>query len=192
MPSRECFVGGVTVEAGKRLLQQSWSEQGRAEPSSLRVESTNSSSNSCAGAGWGWGMSAAAVEEGHNAGEGSHEGEAVQDGGEREQGEAGGVPLTPLGSPFGRAIIQMVDHDVLVEIARSQERMYVAAPSLNHHTLPHISTWSIAQSLGFPSLQWPSYPRYDCCVFAVHSSCRRPLVCSCTLWVKPQSHTSAR
>jgi hypothetical protein len=137
-------------------------------------------------------MSAAAVEEGHNAGEGSHEGEAVQDGGEREQGEAGGVPLTPLGSPFGRAIIQMVDHDVLVEIARSQERMYVAAPSLNHHTLPHISTWSIAQSLGFPSLQWPSYPRYDCCVFAVHSSCRRPLVCSCTLWVKPQSHTSAR
>jgi len=115
----------------------------------------------------------------------------VQDGGEREQGEAGGVPLTPLGSPFGRAIIQMVDHDVLVEIARSQERMYVAAPSLNHHTLPHISTWSIAQSLGFPSLQWPSYPRYDCCVFAVHSSCRRSLVCSCTLCVKPQSHASA-
>ena len=112
-------------------------------------------------------MSAAAVEEGRGAGEGSHEGEAVQDGGEREQGEAGGVPLTPLGSPFGRAIIQMVDHDVLVEIARSQERMYVAAPSLNHHTLPHISTRSIAQSLGFPSLQWPSYPRYDCCVFAV-------------------------
>ena len=136
-------------------------------------------------------MSAAAVEEGRGAGEGSHEGEAVQDGGEREQGEAGGVPLTPLGSPFGRAIIQMVDHDVLVEIARSQERMYVAAPSLNHHTLPHISTWSIAQSLGFPSLQWPSYPRYDCCVFAVHSSCRRPLVCSCTLCVKPQSHASA-
>lgn len=77
-------------------------------------------------------MSAAAVDRGSasavegNTGQESHGVEAGA--------QEGGNTTTHIGSPFGRAVIQMVDHDVLVEIAQSQERMCVtracAAPPI--------------------------------------------------------------
>lgn len=78
-------------------------------------------------------MSAAAVDGGSasavegNTGQESHGAE----GGAQE----GGDTTTHIGSPFGRAVIQMVDHDVLVEIAQSQERMCVTRACAAPHSM---------------------------------------------------------